>query len=153
MDQTTRSSRRNVLAGLALGGAGFAAPSWAQTLVRLGTTTSPLATVLPRVQTTVRQASLEGWSASVGSNFIVQGEAGARTMTLVAARALDSSGTRPASLRPVAFVLIFEGAVASQVPAGDRRYVFQKSDGTKVELFVGAKSLNGTKGRLVAVLN
>lgn len=153
MDQSTRSSRRNLLFGLAVGGAGLATPSWAQTLVRVGTSTSPLTGVLPRVQATVRQAALEGWAAAVGTAFIVKGEAGPRSVTLVAARALESSGTRPAGLRPTAFVLVFEGAQGGLVPAGDRKYVFQRSDGTKVELFVGAKTAVGTKAQLVAVMN
>ena len=152
MDQSLRSSRRSLLYGLALGGVGFATPSWAQTLFR-SRTTSPLSTVLPRIQTTVRQSALEGWTGSVGATFIVQGEAGPRSMTLVSAKALDSSGTRPADLRPVAFALVFEGAQAGQVPAGDRSYVFQKSDGTNLELFVGAKIIAGAKGQLVAILN
>jgi hypothetical protein len=152
MDESTRSSRRTILLGLTLGGAGFAVPAWAQTLTRLGTA-SPLSAVLPRIQTTVRQAALEGWAGSVGATFIVQGEAGPRSMTLISATALDSSGTRPADLRPVGFALVFEGAQASQVPAGDRSYIFQKSDGTKLQLFVGAKIVAGTKGQLVAILN
>jgi hypothetical protein len=149
MDQSLRSSRRALLYGLGLGGLGVATSSLAQTL-KLAT---PLTTVLPRIQTTVRQASLEGWAAAVGTNFTVLGEAGPRLVTLVSAKALDSTGTRPANLRPIAFALVFEGSVGSQVPAGNRSYIFQKSDGTKLELFVAAKAAVGTKAQLVAILN
>jgi hypothetical protein len=152
MDQSLRSSRRNLLYGLAVGGVGLATPAWAQTLVRSGTT-SPLSTVLPGIQTIVRQSALEGWSGSVGATFTVQGEAGPRAMILVSATALAVSGARPAYLRPVPFALVFEGAVAREVPAGNRSYVFQKSDGTSVQLFVGARAIAGTKGRLTAILN
>jgi hypothetical protein len=152
MDQSLRSSRRNLLCGLAVGGVGLVTPTWAQALVRSGTT-SPLSTVLPGIQTIVRQSALEGWAGSVGATFTVQGESGPRAMTLVSATALTGSGTRPSDVRPTPFALVFEGAVARDVPAGNRSYVFRKSDGTSVQLFVGAKSVSGTKGRLTAILN
>jgi hypothetical protein len=133
---------------MGMGSLGIATSSLAQTL-KLGTS-SPLATVLPRVQTTVRQASLEGWAAAVGSTFSVLGERGISLMILKSAKALDAGGTRPAGLRPIPFALVFEG---SQAPVGNRSYIFQNSGGTKVELFVGEKIAVGTKSQLVAVLN
>jgi hypothetical protein len=147
MDQSPRSSRRALLYGIGMGGVGFATASWAQRLA------TPLATVLPRVQTVVRQASLEGWAAAVGTNFVVQNGRLSSTMTLISAKALDAGGTRPAGTRPIPFSLVFEGSQGSLVPAGNQSYFFKRSDGTMVELFVSAKIPVGTKAQLVAVLN
>ena len=147
MDKSSRSSRRALLYGMGMGGLGVATSSLAQTL-RIAT--SPLAPVLPRVQTILRQSALEGWAAAVGSSFMVQGERGASVMTLVSAKALDAGGTRPAGLRPIPISLVFQG---TQAPAGNRSYIFQNSGGTKVQLFVGAKIAVGTNAQLVAILN
>ena len=149
MDQSPRSSRRALLLGIGMGGVGFATSAWGQTLKL----TSPLTSVLPRVQTVVRQASLEGWAGSVGGSFFVIGDRGATTMTLTSATAIDAGGTRPADVRAVPFKLVFQGSQASLVPDGNRSYVFQRSDGTRVELFVSAKTIVGTKGQLIAVMN
>ena len=146
MEKSSRSSRRALLYGMGMGGLGIATSSLAQKL-KLAT---PLTSVLPRVQTSVRQASLEGWAAAVGSTFSIQAERGTIAMTLVSAKALDGGGTRPADLRPIPFMLVFQG---SQAPLGNRSYVFQNSGGTKVELFVSQKAIVGTKAQVVAVLN
>jgi hypothetical protein len=151
MDKSSRSSRRALLYGMGMGGLGVATSSLAQTL-KLGTS-SPLATVLPRVQTTVRQSALEGWAAAVGSIFTVVAGRTSSQMTLISAKALDSGGTSPADLRPIPFALVFQGNLSSQVPAGNQNYVFQNSGGTNVTLFVGAKVPAGTKAQLVAILN
>lgn len=149
MDRSPRSSRRALLFGIGMGGVGFATSSWAQVLG----TTSPLSAVLPQLQTTVREASLEGWAAAVGTAFSVQGDRMATTMTLVSAQALAGGGTRPANLRAVPIQLVFEGSQGSLVPAGNRSYLFETSDGTRVQLFVGGKVTVGTKAQLIAVLN
>ena len=147
MDKSSRSSRRALLYGMGMGSLGLATSSLAQTL-KLGT--SPLATILPRVQTTVRQASLEGWAAAVGSTFSVAAERGTILMTLVSAKALDGGGPRPADLRPIPFALVFQG---TQAPVGNRSYLFENSGGTKVQLFVSEKVMVGTKAQVTAVLN
>lgn len=149
MDQSPRSSRRALLYGIGMGGVGFATASWGQAL-KLA---SPLSAVLPRVQTNVTQASLEGWTASVGSAFLVEGERVATSMTLISATALPSGGARPAGTRATPFTLVFEGSQAAQVPAGNRSYFFQTSGGSRFQLFVSAKVVTGTKAQLIAVLN
>jgi hypothetical protein len=151
MAQSLRSSRRKLLVGLGLGGVGFAASSWTSPLLALGTA-SPLASLLPRVTGTIRQSGLQDWSSAIGGSFLVQGEAGPAAVILVAVKALDASSSRPANLRAQGFTLIFEGA-ADRVPAGNRTYVFQQSNGNQVQLFVGSKVAAGAKARLIAVLN
>jgi hypothetical protein len=151
MAQSLRSSRRKLLVSLGLGGVGLAASSWTSPLSALGTA-SPLSSLLPRITGTLHQSGLEDWTSAVGSSFIVQGEAGPAAMTLIGVKTLDASGTRPAGLRAQSFAAVFEGA-GDKVPAGNRTYVFQQSNGNQVQLFVGRKVAAGTKARLTAILN
>jgi hypothetical protein len=148
MDQTMGASRRKLLINLGMGGVGLAATSWAGPLSAFAAS-SPLGAALG----SLKLSELQQWSAAVGTSFNVLGEAGARAMTLIAAKALPVSGVRPAGLRPQPFTLTFETTAGARAPAGNQIYVFQQSNGNQLQLFVGGRIMVGTKAQLVAVLN
>jgi hypothetical protein len=153
MEQSLRYSRRRILCNMGLGGLGVATASWAGPAASFTGTANPLASVLPGVLGSLHQAGLEDWSGAVGSSFLVRDEAGAHKLTLVAAQALTASGPRPAGIRSAGFTLIFEGAAGDQVPAGNRTYLFEQSNGSQFPLFVSGRIAVGSTAQLMAVLN
>jgi hypothetical protein len=152
MGQSPRYSRRKLLYGLALGGAGLAIPAWTSPIAA-AVGAEPLADVVRRVQTSVDRTGMSGWSAAVGSTFTIRDDDSSYAVRLVAVTPLRSRGVRPAGVRPGGFSLTFEGLNGPGFPAGDRTYVFQQANGSQVQLFVSAKSVVGRAGRLFAVLN
>jgi hypothetical protein len=150
MDQSIRYSRRKLLNSIGLGSFGVAAASWAWPAA---SQSNPLADVLPNVLAPIRQAGVTDWSAAIGSSFVIRGESGAAPVKLIAVRNFDTTGGRPAGLRPSAFALVFEGAAGAQFPAGNRTYIFEQSSGDPLQLFVGSKAVKGATAQLVAVLN
>jgi hypothetical protein len=153
MEESLRYSRRKLLCNLGLGGLGVAAASWAGPAASFTGTANPLAGVLPGVLTSLHQGGLEDWSGAVGATFLVRDEAGAHMLKLVSVQASQPSGRRPAGLRSAGFTLVFEAAAGDRVPAGNRTYVFEQSNGSQFQLFVGAKVAVGSVAQLVAVLN
>jgi hypothetical protein len=151
MAQSIVYSRRRLLYSLGLGGAGIAATSWASSLAAAAV--SPLAGAVARAQTAADQTGMSAWTAAIGSTFTIRNGATSFAVKLVSVTALPSPGTRPAGLRPGAFALAFHGPDGSAFPAGNRTYTFEQANGSQVQLFVSAKSVNGTNGQLVAILN
>ncbi len=150
MTQSPRYSRRKLLYGMGVGGFGVASFSWPAAAFGAG---GPLAAVLPRVTAAAHQAGLQDWSGAIGSSFVVQGEAGATVVKLVAVHPLNSTGARPAGVRQSAFAAVFEGTNGLTFPAGNRTYTFEQGNGGQMQLFVGGKIVSGGKAQLVAVLN
>jgi hypothetical protein len=152
MAQSTFYSRRKILAGLGLGGAGLAASSWTSPLAA-ALRPAPLSDTAPGTRALIDQMGLSTWSAAVGSTFVIRNGASSFSVELVSATALPSSGTRPAGVRSGGFALTFQAPNTAAFPAGNRTYTFQQSNGSEFQLFVGAKSVNGSAGQLIAILN
>lgn len=144
-------SRRKLLAAVGLGGAGLVATSWTSPLA--AATSSPLSSAVANAQASIAQASLADVSALIGHTFTILNGSSPFTVTLVSATAMPASGTRPAGLRPYAIAIAFEAPNGPAFPAGNRTYMLQLANGAQVQLFLNAKSVTGTTGRLTAILN
>ncbi|HEX4736214.1 MAG TPA: hypothetical protein VH331_01500 [Allosphingosinicella sp.] len=149
MVQTTHTSRRKLLYGLGLGSVGIATTSWTSRLAA-AVTADPLTDAVNRAQASAAQTGLGDWTGAVGASFTIRDGASSYAVTLVSVTPLQAAGSRPAGLRPSALAATFQG---SSVPAGNRTYTFVQGNGSQFQLFVGAKSMNGSTGQLVAILN
>lgn len=145
-------SRRKLLYSLGLGGVGLATSSWTSPLAAAAGS-GPLSSAVTGTQTAVDQTGLSTWSAAVGSTFTIRNGVLSFPVRLVSATALPSRGTRPAGVRPGGFAIVFQAPNSAAFPPGNRTYTFQQSNGSQFELFVSAKSVSGSTGQLVAILN
>jgi hypothetical protein len=146
-----RLSRRSILAGLAVGGAGVGAAAMA-----LGGRLAPIVTDAdgnwwdgPSVP--LETASLAEWRGKVGETFEIGGAGDGGSYKLVDARPMQSSGDRPADLaRQRAFAVEFE-AITDAVARGNQTYAVRHGEGMLEIFFAIADPANPT--RLVAVFN
>ncbi|HEX5184573.1 MAG TPA: hypothetical protein VFW19_15665 [Allosphingosinicella sp.] len=152
MADSTLYSRRKLLHGLGVGGVGVAAASLTSPLVA-AVTANPLTGAVARAQTAAQQSGLGAWSAFVGKTFTIMNGTTPVAVTLVSLTAMPSSGPRPAGMRSSAIAAMFQGTNGPAFPAGNMTYMFKLPNGTPFQLFVGAKSVSGATGRLVAILN
>ncbi len=151
MAQSVLYSRRKLLAGAGLGGVGLMTTSWTSPLAAAAA--SPLGSAVANAQSSIAQASLAQVSALIGHSFTILNGSSPFAVTLVSATAMQASGTRPAGMRPYAIAIAFEAPNGPAFPAGNRTYILQLANGAQVQLFLGAKSVTGTTGRLTAILN
>jgi hypothetical protein len=115
-ENSSRLSRRTLLAGLGIGAA--AAGAYASPALQLDWTRKPgpKASWWDRQFTSLSRAGIDEWSRQIGTEFALGGGAVVR---LAEVGALGPAGQRPAGVRDRAFVLAFE-PVAGALPAGDR---------------------------------
>ena len=151
MAQSNSYSRRKLLYGFGLGSLGFATTSWPS--LAAAAASGPLANVLTRVQNANRQSGLSDWTAAIGATFFIQDGGRSFAVKLVSVTQLPSPGARPAGLRPGAFAVTFAAPNGPAFPVGNRNYTFVQTNGAPIQLFVSAKSVTGTTGRLIAILN
>jgi hypothetical protein len=147
-----RLSRRAILTGIAVSGAGAGAAALA-----LGGRFVPEASDAegswwssPPVA--LETAAARDWAGRIGTDFEIQSEAGPVAMRLVAVTPFQSSGERPPEAwRQRAFMAVFE-AQEAQFPAGDRIYSAMHSTGA-FDIFLSAPDQTGSRPRLNAVFN
>ncbi|HEY1605880.1 MAG TPA: hypothetical protein VGF77_09815 [Allosphingosinicella sp.] len=152
MADSTLYSRRKLLYGLGVGGVGVAAASWTSPLAA-AVAANPLDSAVAKAQAAAQQAGLGAWSAFVGKTFTILNGTTWVAVTLTSLTAMPSSGTRPAGVRASAIAAVFQGVNGPAFPAGNQMYTFKQPNGAAFQLFIGAKAVSGTTGRLVAILN
>ena len=147
----SRHSRRSILAGLAVGGAGVGAAAMAFGGGRLAPLVADSESwwVAPPVD--LQTANASAWLANVGEIFEFSGPEDGGDYRLVEVTPMQSAGDRPFDVsRQRAFAAVFE-ASGTSVAQGNRTYTV-KNGGQSLELFFAiADPATGT--RLVAVFN
>jgi hypothetical protein len=142
-------SRRNLLAGLAVGVAALgavAAPALNRTwFARDG---RGLSSWWGRQRRSLARAGMNEWSRQVGSDFVVQGESGAAALKLVEVKPMLSAGVRPPEVtRDRAFAATFDAGSAA--PAGDRIYAVRHDVYGDMQVYFSPAS----GSRMTAVFN
>jgi hypothetical protein len=148
-ENSSRLSRRNLLAGLGFGVAAvgaIAAPA-----LKLSWTRKPEAkgSWWDRQFTSLANAGADEWTRQIGSEFALAGGVVAR---LAEVSPLRSPGRRPAGLRDGGFIAVFESAGAA-LPAGDRMLDVTHSAAGKMQVYFSACGDQCGGHRLQALFN
>jgi hypothetical protein len=147
-ENSSRLSRRKLLAGLGLGVAAVGA--LAAPALQLSWTRKPGAkgSWWDRQFTSLSSAGHDEWSRQVGSEFRLAG--GVARLTEV--KPLDSKGRRPQGLRDRAFALHFE-SVGKALPAGDAMLDVSHAVGGDMKIYFSACGETCGGQRLQAIFN
>jgi hypothetical protein len=148
-ENSSRLSRRNLLAGLGLGVAAVGA--LATPALQLSWTRKPGAkgSWWDRQFTSLANAGADEWTRQIGAEFALAGGIAAR---LAEVTPLRSPGRRPAGLRESAFAVVFESAGAT-LPAGDRMYDVSHSEAGAMKIYFSACGDKCGGHRLQAIFN
>ena len=146
------TSRRKVIAGIAVGAAGLtavAAPALNKTwFAKDGRGKG--SSWWGRDSVSLETAGLDEWTRHVGSEFATRAEGGTATLRLVAVKPLKSLGERPDDVaRDRAFVAVFDAGAAAP-PAGDRIYAVNHKESGDMSIYFGGAT---PAGNLEAVFN
>ena len=145
------TSRRKVIAGIAVGAAGLtavAAPALNKTwFAKDG---RGKGSWWGRDSVSLETAGLDELTQHVGSEFAASAEGGTATLKLVAVKPLKSLGERPDSVaRDRAFVAVFDAGAAAP-PPGDRIYAVNHKASGDLSIYFGGAT---PAGNLEAVFN
>ena len=147
-ENSSRLSRRNLLAGLGLGVAAVGA--LAAPALQLSWTRKPGArgSWWDRQFTSLARAGMDEWSRQIGSEFSLAGG----VARLAEVRPLASAGRRPDGLRDRAFALVFESA-GRPLPAGDAMLDVGHAVGGDMKIYFSACGDSCGGRRLQAIFN
>jgi hypothetical protein len=148
-ENSSRLSRRALLAGLGLGVAAVGA--MAAPALQLSWTRKPGAkgSWWDRQFTSLSSAGVDEWSRQIGSEFALAGGAVAK---LAEVTPLRSPGRRPEGLRDSAFAVVFESA-GPGLPAGDRMLDVSHAQGGAMKIYFSACGDKCGGHRLQAIFN
>jgi hypothetical protein len=144
-ENSSRLSRRAVLAGLGLGATAvgaFATPAfgWAPKPAAAGSGRD-------RRLTPLSTAGMEQWSRQIGTDFAI---AGGTVVRLARVEPLGSAGRRPAGVRDQAFAAVFE-PVAGTLPTGDQILDVSHAQGGAMKIYFSACTGRCAGARLQAI--
>ena len=147
-ENSSRLSRRNLLAGLGFGVAAVGA--LAAPALQLSWTRKPGAkgSWWDRQFTSLPHAGMDEWSRQIGSEFSFSGA----VARLTEVNALSAPGRRPEGLRDRAFELVFESAGAD-LPPGDRMHDVRHAVGGDMKIYFSVCGTSCGGRRLQAVFN
>jgi hypothetical protein len=137
-------TRRHLLAGVGLGMIGaaiHAAPA---------PTNSRLPGPAPTT-TDLQRAEAAAWARYVGQDFTIPALTGV-TLRLVAVEPAAAAGPRPPRARSANFYAVFE-SVGRAVPDGDSTYVMQSRSVSPLPVFLGKRSVDAGRHRLIAAFS
>lgn len=148
-ENSSRLSRRALLAGLGLGVAAVGA--LATPALQLSWTRKPGAkdNWWNRQFTSLSRAGVDEWTRQIGSEFALAGGIVAR---LAAVTPLRSPGRRPEGLRDSAFAVVLESAGAA-LPAGDRMVDVSHAEAGTMKIYFSACADKCGGHRLQAIFN
>lgn len=148
-ENSSRLSRRTLLAGLGLGVASVGA--LATPALQLSWTRKPGTKHgwWDRQFTSLTRAGVDEWSRQIGSEFAL---AGGIVAKLAEVQRLRSPGRRPDGLRDSAFALVFESAGAG-LPAGDRILDISHAEAGAMKIYFSACGDKCGSRRLQAIFN
>jgi hypothetical protein len=148
-ENSSRLSRRNLLAGLGIGVAAVGA--LAAPALQLSWTRKPAAkgSWWDRQFTSLAQAGVDEWSRQIGSEFALAGGALARLAEVTPMR---SPGRRPQGLRETAFAVVLESS-GSGLPPGDRILDVTHADAGAMKIYFSACGDGCGGHRLQAIFN
>jgi hypothetical protein len=146
-------TRRNLLLGLGLAGAGAAVSAAPFRMSWSPAGSKRTGSWWDRTFVSLRHGGIHDWSSVVGESFMVAGAGAPAMLKLVAVNAMPAKGRRPSGLgRDQAFAAVFE-AVGQSAPSGDRICTITHRSQAAFDIFFGKPLASGSKTQLIAIFN